>query len=90
LRIADAMSNPNSEYDPKEIADLQSHISEVLQQDMALQIADLKITGNDLAELGIEKGPKMGEILDRLLDIVIEDPLKNKKDLLLEEAQKMM
>ena len=90
LRLADAMSNPSSEYNPEEIAQLQAHISEVLQQDMALNVLDLKINGDDLAQIGIEKGPIMGEMLDRLLDIVIEDPLKNKREILLEEAQKMM
>jgi poly(A) polymerase/tRNA nucleotidyltransferase (CCA-adding enzyme) len=90
LRIADAMSNPSSEYDPKEIAQLQEHISKVLQQDMALKVSDLRITGDDLAEIGVKKGPKMGEILNNLLDVVIEDPLKNKKEILLEEAKKMM
>ena len=90
LRLADAMSNPSSEYDPKEIAQLQAHISKVLQQDMALKISDLKITGDDLAQIGIPRGPKMGEILNRLLDIVIEDPLKNETAFLLEEARKMM
>jgi poly(A) polymerase/tRNA nucleotidyltransferase (CCA-adding enzyme) len=90
LRIADATANPYSEFDPTEIAKLQSHISEVLQQDMALKVSDLKITGDDLAEIGIERGPKMGEILNKLLDVVIEDPLKNKNDILLEEAKKIM
>jgi putative nucleotidyltransferase with HDIG domain len=90
LRIADAMSNPSSEYDPKEIAQLQEHISKVLQQDMALKVSDLKVTGDDLAQIGIERGPQMGEILKSLLDLVIEDPLKNKKEILLEEAKKMM
>jgi poly(A) polymerase/tRNA nucleotidyltransferase (CCA-adding enzyme) len=90
LRLADAMANPSSEYDPKEIADLQSHISEVLHQDMALKISDLRVTGDDLAQIGIARGPKMGEILESLLDMVIEDPLKNEKEILLEEAKKMM
>jgi poly(A) polymerase/tRNA nucleotidyltransferase (CCA-adding enzyme) len=90
LRLADAMSNPSSEYDPQEIADLQAHISKVLQQDMALKVSDLRITGNDLAQIGIEKGPQMGEILNNLLDIVIEDPLKNEKNILLEEVRKML
>jgi len=90
LRIADATANPHSEFDSTEIAKLQTHISEVLKQDMALKLSDLKITGDDLAGIGVERGPKMGEILNKLLDIVIEDPLKNKKDLLLEEAKKIM
>jgi poly(A) polymerase/tRNA nucleotidyltransferase (CCA-adding enzyme) len=90
LRLADAMANPSSEYDPKEISQLQAHISEVLHQDMALKVSDLRISGDDLAQIGVERGPKMGEILDSLLDLVIEDPLQNKKEILLEEAKKMM
>jgi tRNA nucleotidyltransferase (CCA-adding enzyme) len=62
----------------------------VFQEDMALKLSDLKITGDDLAQIGVPRGPKMGQILDNLLDIVIEDPLKNEKSILLEEAKKMM
>jgi poly(A) polymerase/tRNA nucleotidyltransferase (CCA-adding enzyme) len=90
LRLADAMSNPSSEFQPEEIAQLQNHISKVLQEDMALDLADLKISGEDLAYIGVPKGPKMGEILNNLLNIVIEDPLKNSKEILLEEAKKIM
>jgi poly(A) polymerase/tRNA nucleotidyltransferase (CCA-adding enzyme) len=90
LRIADATANPYSEFNPTEIAQLQAHISEVLKQDMALKVSDLKITGDELAQLGIPRGPEMGETLNKLLDIVIEDPLKNKKEILLEEARKIM
>jgi hypothetical protein len=32
----------------------------------------------------------MGEVLDRLLDMVIEEPLINEKEILLEEAKKIM
>ena len=90
LRLADAMSNPSSEYDPKEISQLQAHISKVLQQDMALKVSDLRLTGDDLAEIGVPRGPEMGEVLEKLLDIVIEDPLKNDKNVLLEEVRKML
>lgn len=90
LRIADATSNPSSEFKPEEITQLQAHISRVLQEDMALKISDLRINGEDLRQIGIESGPKMGEILKKLLDIVVEDPLQNNKEILLEEARKMM
>lgn len=90
LRIADAVANPHSEFDPQEIAQLQAHISKVLKEDMALKVSDLKVTGDDLAQIGVPRGPEMGEILEKLLDLVIEDPLKNRKEILLEEVQKMM
>lgn len=89
LRIADASSNPHTAFDPEEINILQKRISEVRQQDMALKISDLVINGNDLEAIGIEKGPQMGKILNDLLDMVVEDPLLNTKEKLLEEAKKL-
>ena len=90
LRIADASSNPKTAFKPEEITELQKHISKVLQEDMALKITDLEIDGEDLKSLGLEPGQKMGEILRKLLDMVIEDPLLNTKEKLLEEARGML
>lgn len=90
LRIADASSNPKTAFKPEEITELQKHISKVLQEDMALKITDLEIDGEDLKALGVEPGAKMGEILRKLLDMVIEDPLLNTKEKLLEEARGML
>jgi hypothetical protein len=80
LRIADASSNPKSAFKPDEISKLQEHISKVRQEDMALKITDLEIDGNDLKEMGVQPGEKMGNILNSLLDMVIEDPLLNRKE----------
>lgn len=90
LRIADATANPNSPFDPEEITLLQKHISEVRAKDMALKITDLDIDGEDLKTIGVESGPKMGRVLRGLLDIVIEDPLMNTKEKLLDEAKHML
>ncbi|PKN03119.1 hypothetical protein CVU76_03345 [Candidatus Dojkabacteria bacterium HGW-Dojkabacteria-1] len=90
LRIADASSNPNTAFKPEEITELQKHISKVRQEDMALKITDLDINGEDLKSIGVEPGKKMGDILNKLLDMVIEDPLLNTKEKLLEEARRML
>lgn len=90
LRIADATSNPYTAFKPEEINQLQNHISKVRQEDMALKINDLDIDGDDLKAIGVEPGKRMGEILNRLLDMVIEDPLLNSKEKLLEEAKRML
>lgn len=90
LRIADASSNPNTAFKPEEITELQKHISRVRQEDMALKITDLDINGEDLKSIGIEPGKKMGNVLNKLLDMVIEDPLLNTKEKLLEEARRML
>jgi len=90
LRIADATANPNSPFDPKEITELQKRISEVRAKDMALKVTDLAINGNDLEKMGVKPGPEMGKVLKSLLDMVLEDPLMNTKEKLLEAAKNML
>jgi poly(A) polymerase/tRNA nucleotidyltransferase (CCA-adding enzyme) len=88
LRIADAVGNPMSDFNPQELDVLAERIAEVRAKDMALKVSDLDITGEDLMrELNLQPGPKLGEILNHLLDQVLEDPLKNEKSQLLELAR---
>ena len=49
---------------------------------------DLEVTGKDLLDLGVPRGPQVGEVLRELLDIVIDFPEKNNRKLLLTEARK--
>ena len=50
----------------------------------------LKVNGNDLMkELKLKPGPMLGAILDVLLSEVIEDPEKNKKNILLARAKEL-
>ena len=90
LRIADATSNPSSPFQPEEITELQKHISKVRAQDMALKVTDLAVNGEDLQAVGVKPGPQMGSILKTLLDIVIEEPMMNTKEKLLDEARRML
>jgi tRNA nucleotidyltransferase (CCA-adding enzyme) len=45
-----------------------------------LEIGDLALDGNDLIQLGVPKGPQIREILARMLDAVLENPLLNTTD----------
>jgi tRNA nucleotidyltransferase (CCA-adding enzyme) len=54
-----------------------------------LSRSDLAITGNDLLSLGAS-GPRVGEILIRLLDRVLEDPALNTRDTLLALARELI
>jgi len=88
LRIADAAANPKTAFEPREIEHLQRRISEVRKKDMALKITDLAVTGEDIIALGVPRGPKVGKTLEYLLDQVLEDPLVNTKDKLIDLAKK--
>ncbi len=47
------------------------------EEEAALTVKDLMINGADLKELGIPAGPRMGRILNRLLEDVLDDPSRN-------------
>jgi tRNA nucleotidyltransferase (CCA-adding enzyme) len=49
--------------------------------------AGLAVTGDDLLALGIPAGPAVGKALDRLLDMVLDDPALNTRERLLEAAR---
>jgi tRNA nucleotidyltransferase (CCA-adding enzyme) len=54
----------------------------------ALTSKELAIKGGDLIAAGVGKpGPRLGELIDALLEWVIEDPRRNTRDALLERAR---
>ena len=55
---------------------------------IGFSLKDLAVSGNDLISLGIPKGKKIGEILKKLLDLVIDGEIPNDKDILLSYAVK--
>ncbi len=87
LRVADASSNPKSDFHQEEIVALQERIAEVRAKDMALKVTDLVISGEDLVQIGVEKGPQMGAILNQLLEEVLDEPAQNNREYLLMKAK---
>lgn len=57
----------------------------ILEEKNCLSLKDLAVTGRDLIEAGVEPGPQLGEILNRLLELVIENPEYNTKEYLLKQ-----
>ncbi len=47
-----------------------------------LAVGDLALDGRDLIRLGLEPGPRFGEILEGLLDWVLDDPARNRTEVL--------
>ena len=54
-----------------------------------VDLRDLAIDGDDLRRAGIPPGPGMGKILSTLLSWVIEEPARNLRDRLLDEARRL-
>ncbi len=84
LRIADikAMGRTVGKGHP---AGLRRKIKKVIAEENALHIKDLKVDGKDvMKELNIPPGPKVGEVLDALLEKVLDEPTLNERHRLLE------
>ena len=57
-------------------------------QKKPFSVTDLKISGNDVMKtLNIKPGPKVGEVLKKLFDKVVDGKLKNEKDVLIKEIK---
>jgi len=57
---------------------------------VSLSVKSLALNGNDVMEvLGLKPSPKVGEVLDNLLEIVLDDPTKNTTPILLQELVRM-
>ncbi len=52
-----------------------------------IAVVDLAVDGTELVEVGVPPGPAVGMILHRLLDLVLEDPALNRRELLLARAR---
>ena len=88
LRIAD-MNAMEREVDAEYLKELKGRIQKVVDEENALNISDLKLSGKDIMkELKLAQGPKVGRILAFLLDNVLEDPSLNSRKNLLSLAKK--
>ena len=70
---------------------LRARVAEALAEGVVLDRRDLAVDGTDLmAELGLEAGPRLGRILDAMLERVQADPTLNDRPSLLLLAQGML
>lgn len=88
LRDADRNGNGSKTGIPKAFIDFQEKIREIMEIDSALKVTDLEINGRDLIEnLQMKQGPMIGEVLNYLLELVLDEPELNKHELLMEKAK---
>lgn len=83
LNIAD-IKGKSSTANFDKVEALRKKCNEILNNKEPLNRKDLDIDGNDLENLGIEKGKLYGELLDKALELVLEFPEKNNKEELTE------
>jgi tRNA nucleotidyltransferase/poly(A) polymerase len=81
LRVADRLGGGASETSWR-LEEFKKRLIEVQKQPFAIK--DLKINGKDVMEkLNIKPGPKVGEILEKLFNDVVENKTQNERESLL-------
>lgn len=85
LKRADAMAQSNDLMQKKldDLDQLEVLFWEIKDRGECFSLKTLAVTGNDLIQKGLKPGKELGEILQFLLSIVLEDPACNKKEYLL-------
>ncbi|MCR4305675.1 MAG: HD domain-containing protein, partial [Candidatus Daviesbacteria bacterium] len=88
LRIGDRLGGGTQKAVSWRMEKFEERIKEVLKKPFS--ISDLKINGKDVMEtLNIQPGPKVGKILNKLFEEVLEDASKNNKDYLLKRIHQL-
>jgi tRNA nucleotidyltransferase/poly(A) polymerase len=82
LRLADRLANPLGEP-TYEIQSLIQRLQHEIDCQAPFSVKGLAVNGHDLQQLGISPGPPMGQLLQRLLHRVLDDPSQNTRDALL-------
>ncbi|MDQ3870500.1 MAG: HD domain-containing protein [Chloroflexota bacterium] len=70
------------------LTELRRRVEDEVSRRVPLQLSDLAINGDDLqSELGLEPGPEIGALLERLLESVVSEPERNNRARLLADAR---
>lgn len=69
----------------REVERIWQHI---LANHDCMSLKELAVSGKDLIADGMQPGPQLGAVLEELLQLVLEEPQKNDRALLLEESRK--
>ncbi|MGL4561856.1 MAG: hypothetical protein ACRCV0_06190, partial [Brevinema sp.] len=88
LREADRLGSGTKKQSPNILREFKARINHILAFDAALKVKDLDIDGNILiSTFNLASGRIIGEILNHLLELVLDNPEINTKDTLLKEAK---
>lgn len=89
LKVKKADLQAKSDFKREENKRILEHIEtiyrEILKKNQCLSLKSLAVTGKDLIDHGMKPGKEMGETLQRLLELVLEEPEKNTKEYLLKQ-----
>ena len=92
VQRADCMAKAPQQHPQKleQLAAAQALLEKLLAEHACFSLRDLAVNGNDLLELGIPQGKRLGESLHALLEQVIDGQLPNEREALLAAAKNLI
>lgn len=72
------------------VASYENMYQSIMERQECLTLKQLAVTGTDLIEAGIQPGKEIGSMLKLLLEMVLEEPLKNTKEQLLQIVEEQI
>jgi tRNA nucleotidyltransferase/poly(A) polymerase len=75
--------------DPGAVLDLLARLRREARGGSPLRLDELAVDGGDLIALGMRPGPRFGEILQELMEWVLDDPSRNRREVLLDRVREM-
>lgn len=90
VRIADRMGSGTPKAVPYRLRHFQYRVEKIVREEEKPSVKMLKLKGDHLMkDLKVSPGPKIGLILNALLEEVIDDPEKNQRKELLDRAREL-
>ncbi|MBI4160275.1 HD domain-containing protein, partial [Candidatus Wolfebacteria bacterium] len=83
VRMCDRVGSGVPKAVPYRLRHFQFRVEKILREHEAVKVTMLKVGGEDVMKiLGIAPGPKVGHVLNALLEEVLDDPKKNQREYL--------
>jgi len=91
LRYSDTLAQSDYEREQKlsYLDELDNKYKKVIEDGDCLSLKNLALNGKDLIDMGIASGPRLGEVLNTLLDYVTDLPSRNTRESLMEYVTKL-
>ena len=68
---------------PEDISRFEEILNRVETRNECYNLSGLDVSGNDLIDIGVPQGRAIGEMLDKLLNMVIDEKVENTRDALI-------
>lgn len=85
VKYADIMAQSDYQREEKlqDLETLKVIYEDIIAKEDCLPLKDLAVTGGDLIAAGMKPGREIGQTLHKLLEVVLEEPERNRKEYLL-------